>query len=134
MAPARQSPQCAFDMSMESRENFAITISSRVSPRSSSTHEPSDPPSRVVSFWIGSQHGFNHSFGLGLTCVNDTRSDSLHQGRGLRLTEHDYNYSESPFKHARGPLFVWGAPGLGYRCLLWSLKCYCSVTVAQFWL
>ena len=52
MAPARQSPQCAFDMSMESRENFAITISSRVSPRSSSTHEPSDPPSRVVSFGL----------------------------------------------------------------------------------
>ena len=62
VAPARQSPQCAFDMSMESRENFAITISSRISPRSSSTHEPSDPPSRVVNFlYHFSQIGFNHS-------------------------------------------------------------------------
>ena len=41
-------PQCAFKVSMFNVS--AIHINSRIWLRSSSTHEPSDPPLRIVSF------------------------------------------------------------------------------------
>ena len=86
-------PQYAFKMSMFNVS--AIHINSRSWLRSSSTHEPSDPPLRIVSFIVDLLKGllgFDRSeYMMGLSAARDSalfnssQSRTLYNAQGLRL-------------------------------------------------